>query len=100
MYKAATTFVNRGCNDDGPGCSGGFSDFSDLNVTGLTPGETLYVAVDGFNSQTGSFEITVIDGTSLSFPPVYQQDCQGAQVLCSTSSVTVANPVFVTMVIL
>lgn len=92
--NAATTYVSRGCNDDGTPCSGGFSDFSDLTCTGLTPGDTLFIAVDGFNSLTGSFEITVIDGTTTTFPPVNQQDCAGAQVLCSTSSVVVADPGF------
>ena len=88
------TFVSRGCNDDGVPCSGGYSDFSDLNVTALTPGDTLYIAVDGFNSLTGSFEITFIDGTTPAFPPVAQQDCAAAQVVCSTSSITVADPGF------
>ena len=88
------TFVSRGCNDNGPGCSGGFIDFSDLLVTGLTPNDTLYIAVDGVGSLTGSFEITAIDGTTPTFPPVSQQDCAGAQVLCSTSSITVADPGF------
>ena len=92
--NAATTSVSRGCNDDGPNCSGGFQDFSDQNFTGLTPGDILYIAVDGTNSLTGSFEITFIDGTAPSFPPVPQQDCLGAQVICSTSNVTVADPGF------
>ena len=92
--NAATTYVNKGCNDDGPGCGGGFTDFSDLNVTGLVPGDTLFIAVDGTGSLTGSFEITMIDGLTPTFPPVYQQDCLGAQVLCSTSNVVVADPGF------
>ncbi|MBL0102984.1 MAG: hypothetical protein IPP51_04060 [Bacteroidetes bacterium] len=92
--NATVSATSRGCNDDGTACSGGFSDFSDLLSTGLTPGDTLFIAVDGFNSLTGSFEITVIDGTTPAFPPVNQQDCAGAQVLCSTSSVVVADPGF------
>ena len=92
--NAASTSVSRGCNDDGPNCSGGFQDFSDLNFTGLTPGDTLFIAVDGTNSLTGSFEITFIDGTAPAFPPIPQQDCAGAQVVCSTSNITVADPGF------
>ncbi len=87
------TFVSRGCNDDGPPCGGvGFTDFSDLNVIGLTPGTTLFIAVDGVNSLTGSFEITFIDGATPAFPPIAQQDCGGAQVICSTSNIIVAAP--------
>jgi hypothetical protein len=91
---SVATFVSKGCNDDGPGCSGGFIDYSDLALTGLTPNDTLYIAVDGTGSLTGSFELTIIDGTTTTFPPVNQQDCAGAQVLCSTSSITVADPGF------
>jgi hypothetical protein len=88
--NALASNISRGCNDDGPPCSGGYNDFSELQVTGLTPGETLYVAVDGFGSLTGSFEITVTDGST--FPAVPQQDCAGATVICSTNDIVVADP--------
>jgi hypothetical protein len=84
--------ISKGCNDDGVACSGGFNDFSEQLYSGMTPGDTLYVAVDGTGSLTGSFEISFIDGNSTVFPPVYQQDCASPQVLCSTNSLVVADP--------
>ena len=92
--NSATTNVSRGCNADGVPCSGGFSDFSEQLFSGMTPGDTIFVAVDGVNSLTGSFEISFIDGSTTVFPPVYQQDCAGAQVICSSSDIVVADPGF------
>jgi hypothetical protein len=92
--NSTTSFIARTCNDDGTACSGGFNDFSEQLFTGLTPGDTLWVAVDGVNSLTGSFEISFINGTGTIFPPVYQQDCAGAEIVCSTTDIVVADPGF------
>ena len=92
--NAAGTYTSQGCNDNGVSCVGGFSDFSEYLFSGLTFGDTLFVAVDGISSITGTFEISFIDGSGTVFPPVYQQDCAGAQVVCSTSDIVVANPGF------
>ena len=86
--------VSKGCNDDGTPCDGGFNDFSEQLFTGMLPGDTLFIAVDGVGSLTGSFEISIIDGATTVFPPVNLQDCAGAQVLCSTNSILVADPGF------
>lgn len=90
--NAQSNFISKGCNDDGTACSGGFSDFSDLNVSGLTPGDTLFIAVDGLGQLTGTFEITVIDGNNTSFAPIQDQDCEGAREICTNSTLLVSNP--------
>ena len=94
--NAATSSVNRGCNDDGPDCGSqsaqSWHDFSELTVNGLTPGDTLFIAVDGFNSQTGTFDITVIDGTQITWPPIAGADCEGAYDVCGPTSITVNDP--------
>ncbi len=93
--NAATTNAPKACNNDGTPCSGGsFFSFSDQLYTGLTPGETFYIAVDGVGSLTGSFEVSVIDGSTTTFPPVNQQDCGAAQQVCSTADIVVADPGF------
>lgn len=72
--------VAGGCNDNATVCSG-FVYYSKVAVTGLTPGATYYVSVDGYYNQTGSFSITAQDGTAI-IPTT--QDCQGAVAVCST----------------
>lgn len=94
--NAATTFVNKGCNDDGPDCgtqnNQSYHDYSELTITGQTPGDTIFIAVDGFNSQTGTFEITVVDGTTASYAPVYMQDCDFPYEVCGPSNIVTADP--------
>ncbi len=94
--NASSSFQSRGCNDDGPDCGSqngqSFHDFSDLSITSLTPGDTIWIAVDGFNSQTGTFEITLIDGTNTSFPPIAGADCASATDVCGTTSIVSADP--------
>jgi hypothetical protein len=48
-------------NDDGDGCSGYTSE---LSMTGLTPGQTYYVLVDGYEDQTGNLGIKITDLTT------------------------------------
>jgi hypothetical protein len=93
--NAATSFIARTCNDDGPDCGAGgpqsFHDFSEQLFSGLTPGDTLYIAVDGYNSQTGTFDITIINGTG-TYPPVPGADCEGSYEVCGSSNITVPDP--------
>jgi hypothetical protein len=93
--NAASVYTSLGCNDDGPDCGSGggqsWHDFSELSLTGLTPGDTVYVAVDGYNSQTGTFEITIIDG-SQPYPPVPGADCGAAVQVCGSSPISVPDP--------
>ena len=87
-------FATRGCNNNGVGCSGGLITFSEQTFSGLIPGDTLYLAVDGVDSLTGTFEIFAIDSSAFTYPPVYIQDCEIPKQICSTSDVVVANPGF------
>ncbi|MBL0102987.1 MAG: T9SS type A sorting domain-containing protein [Bacteroidetes bacterium] len=94
--NAATTYVNKGCNDDGPDCGvqngQSYHDYSELLINSLTPGDTIFIAVDGYNSQTGTFEITVVDGSSVSYAPVYMQDCAYPFEVCGSSNLSVPDP--------
>ena len=94
---AATDKTRLGCNNDGIAClvgDGGFHEFSELVLTGLSVGDTVFVAVDGIAFATGSFDITFIDGAATAFPPVYQQDCELPQTLCNNNNLVVADPGF------
>lgn len=82
------TYVN--CNDDAPVCGGYTPLNSELNLTGLTPGGTYYIAVDGYYDQVGQFEILAVDGGS-SFPLVPGQDCGVSFPVCN-QTMTIGNP--------
>lgn len=77
---AALTPVAGGCNDNATVCSG-FVYYSQVNATGLTPGATYYVSVDGYNNQSGSFDLTIQDNSTV-IPTT--QDCNGAVSVCSS----------------
>lgn len=91
--SASTTYTQLGCNDNStPGCPCSGGDLgSELRLTGLTPGATVYISVDGKNDQTGSFFITAVDGNN-TYPPIYGQDCAGAINVCSNAALTVNTP--------
>jgi hypothetical protein len=85
--------IAAACNNDYTyNCGNAFTTkASDLTVTGLTIGATYYVSVDGRGSNTGTFEIIVIDGAA-TYPPVAVQDCALPVNICSSSTFTVADP--------
>ena len=85
---AGMTFV--ACNDDAAICGGYTPLNSELSLTGLTPGVTYYIAVDGYFDQTGQFEILAIDGSS-TFPLVPGQDCSVSFPVCN-QTMTIGNP--------
>ncbi len=93
--NSATSSTSLACNDDGPDCGSGggqsWHDFSELTLTGLTPGDSIYVAVDGYNSMTGTFEITIIDGTQ-TYPPIVGADCAAAIDVCGSIPITEPDP--------
>jgi len=95
MYQGACGSLTQvspttsSCNDNLTGC--GSSEASQMNVTGLTPGTTYYVVVDGGNDLTGSFQIVAIDPTTQSFPSTPGQDCSIAFPTCN-SILTVSDP--------
>src|SRR6185295_12186551 len=75
------TPVAVGCNDNSTySCTGAY--YSELLLTGLTPGATYYIRVDGYYSSVGTFTIMALDGT-LPTPPTVQ-DCDGAVGVCQT----------------
>lgn len=87
---SALTYMD--CNQYPPtGCSGTSSNYSVINVTGLTPGNTYYVRVDGRYDYTGTFSIIVDNGSSGTSSPIPGQDCQTPLVVCN-SVMTIGNP--------
>jgi hypothetical protein len=82
------------CNNDiTEGCAGATRTYRHSVINGfpVTSGTTYYVRVDGRASNTGTFEILVIDATQ-PLPPVPVQDCIVAQTVCSNTTFTVADP--------
>jgi hypothetical protein len=92
--NAVSSNVNKGCNDDGPDCGnqGGQSwhDYSELILTGQIPGDTIYIAVDGYNSMTGTFEVNVMD--TAAYQPVYLQDCALPYEVCGSTTLSYPDP--------
>lgn len=84
------TAVAGGCNDNAAACGASGTNGSEVILTGLTPGNTYWIAVDGYGSLTGSFSIIAIDGTA-SYPPVQGQDCVLPNPVCN-QTFTVSNP--------
>ncbi|MCW3071408.1 MAG: hypothetical protein JWO44_1298 [Bacteroidetes bacterium] len=80
------------CNQAPPtGCTGTASSGSLINASGLTPGATYYVRVDGRLDNKGTFSILVDNGSSSTTAPVPGQDCQTPLVVCS-SVMSIGNP--------
>ncbi len=79
-----------GCNDDAPPCGGTYTTLSEYTATGLVPGNTYYICVDGYSNLIGSFGITAIDGLQ-SFPPAAGQECIVPNPVCN-SSIVVGDP--------
>lgn len=77
---SSLTMVTNACNDNMTGCGTTYS--SKLELTGLTPGATYYIRVDGAYDLMGEFSLIVIDGSS-SFPTTPGQDCGMPMPTCS-----------------
>lgn len=58
--------------------------------TGLTPGATYYIRLDGYNNDVGSYTIVVDDNAETLTP--LRQDCDGAVEICSTFYNSINNP--------
>ncbi len=78
---ASLSFVTGACNDNISGC--GSSNASMLQLTGLTPGATYYIRVDGGYDLIGSFDITAYDGNTPP-PTTLGQDCSAPLPTCAT----------------
>lgn len=81
-----------GCNQNGSSCGSTSNLLSQLTLTGLTPGATYYVVVDGEGSLTGNFGILIQDGSS-PLPPVIGQECSFPMPVCN-ATIAVGNPGF------
>jgi gliding motility-associated-like protein len=88
------TMISGGCNLNGPSCGSTADLSSRVNLTGLTPGATYFIRVDGADNLTGSFNIIAVDGNQ-SFPGAYGQECgiEYSLPLCSPNY-TVANQTY------
>ena len=86
-----SNLVSIGCSDDITLC-GNTQLWSQLLLTGLTPGAIYFIRVDGYNGLTGDFTITAIDGNT-NWPAVPGQDCSTALSVCS-ASMSVGDPGF------
>ena len=89
--NAIVNKISKGKNNVGGACGGGIASGSQLTIT-ANGGDTLYIAVDGVGSATGTFQISFIDGSNTVFPPVPAQDCPAATVLCNSTPVVVNDP--------
>ncbi len=78
------------CNDDAPACGTSSYRNSELTATGLTPGQSYFIRVDGYNSLTGAFDIMAVDNT-IGFPPSMGQECLNPSPVCS-QTILVGNP--------
>ncbi|MGR6087650.1 MAG: hypothetical protein ACU4F9_05725 [Arcticibacter sp.] len=91
---AGSTLPFLACNDDLPPCGSNTYPTSLVELTGLTPGMTYYISVDGYGGQTGSFTLFVMDsgtGGALPFPPTPGQDCSVSFPVCD-ANISVPNP--------
>ncbi len=89
---ALTPLPGSNCNDNVSGCSGYNYRFSFLQLSGLTPGASYYIMVDGRSIITGNFLIRVENacvGTNL--PPLPGRDCIDPFPVCSYT-INVPNP--------
>ncbi|MDQ3046459.1 MAG: T9SS type A sorting domain-containing protein [Bacteroidota bacterium] len=82
----ALVAVAGGCNDNATICTSGVNYYSLLTLTGLTPGATYWIRVDGYSNYTGSFSITASDGSIV--PPPTVQDCSGSISVCGATSIS------------
>ncbi|MBI3517984.1 MAG: T9SS type A sorting domain-containing protein [Bacteroidetes bacterium] len=89
---AGMTMLTSACNNDAPSCGGTAVLLSELSLTGLTSGATYYIAVDGENSLTGTFALTVIE-SSTSYPSTSGQTCSNSILACN-SAISIGNPGF------
>lgn len=78
------------CNDNITACSGFTSNDSELSVTGLTAGNTVWIRVDGANGLTGTFSLLVIDGNN-GLTAIPGQDCGDPNPVCQ-AVMSISNP--------
>lgn len=82
---SCTALTYLACNDNAVPCGVNINNGSELTLTGLTPGNTYYVAVDGYNNSTGSFGIFAMDASQPLLPLTNGQDCGFYLPVCDTT---------------
>jgi len=80
-----------GTNNDIGSCGGSTNYMSQLVLSGLTSGSTIYVRVDGESNAVGTFTIMAIDPTTQVLPGIQGQDCSQPNPVCQ-STISVSNP--------
>jgi len=86
------TLTSIGCNQSFTAC-GNSQNSSELILTGLTPGNTYFIRVDGRNNLVGTFSLIAVDGTQ-PYPPIYGQDCGAPIAVCGTN-MNMGDPGFI-----
>lgn len=86
---SSLTAVTGACNNDMSGCGSTYSSL--MTVSGLTPGTTYYIVVDGAYDLTGTFTIQAIDPATQILPVVPGQDCSLPLPTCATQ-INVSDP--------
>lgn len=81
------------CNDNTAGSCSASGLGSEILQSGLTPGATYYIAVDGVGLLTGSFSIVAADGNVVVTPLTNGQDCGTYIPVCDTI-MSFGNPGF------
>lgn len=97
---SSLTIIASSCNDDRANCgsvgSGEEPDRSaEVQVSGLSPGNFYYIAIDGNNDLTGTFSLFIMDagaGCVNPLPPTPGQDCALPTPVSKTCNVFVPNP--------
>ena len=83
--------ISSWCNNNAPDCGTNTYKNSALTISsGLIPGNTYYLAVDGVGTETGTFDILVIDGTQ-SVPAVIGQECSYPNPVCN-QNISIGDP--------
>ena len=78
------------CNDNAASCSSFGTLSSELSLTGLIAGSTVFIRVDGSMQSTGTFSILAIDGNN-TFPAIPGQDCADPNPVCA-NVLSISNP--------
>ncbi|MBL0102383.1 MAG: hypothetical protein IPP51_00585 [Bacteroidetes bacterium] len=88
----ALTPLLDGCNDNSTVGCGGFNSSAGVQLSGLTPGSTVWIRVDGVGNLTGTFNIMASD--SISQSGFNNQDCLGAIPVCGNQLITQTTSFF------
>ncbi|MBK9637646.1 MAG: hypothetical protein IPO63_07450 [Bacteroidetes bacterium] len=87
-----TGLIPIGCNDNATACASTTTMMSQLQLTGLTPGNVYYVVADGFGTSTGTFGLLAINSSD-AIPTIFGQECIVPLPICN-DTVPVGDPGF------